>query len=125
MIVKVKSGKPYPGYMSNTYNDFDVFQGEVIPNPKWVASDSICLSTGLDFPAMRIIKKSTIVSLDENTYISDYREQPRAQTFSIKGSKGDLYCVTVEQNVWSCSCPGYTFRKDCKHIHESKKLQNR
>lgn len=123
MQVKVKSGKPYPGYMSNTYNDFDVFQGEVIPNPKWVSSDSICLSTGSNFPAMRVIKKSTIVSMDDNVYVSDYTEQPKAQTFKVMGSKGDLYCVTAEQGVWSCSCKGYEYRRNCGHINQAKKLQ--
>lgn len=121
MQVKVRAGKPYAGYMSNTYNDFDIFKGEIIPNPKWVASDSICLSTDDKFFPFRVIKKSTIVSLDQNTYISDYTEQAKPQTFKIKGSKGDVYSVTLNQGVWNCDCKGFSFRKDCKHVNESKK----
>ena len=125
MQIKVKAGKPYSGYISNTYNDFDLFEGTIVTNPKWVAPDSICLSTSDAFFPMRVIKKSTIVSMDENAYISDYIEQAKPQTFMINGSKNNFYSVTSDRGVWSCSCPGYTFRKDCKHVHEAKKLQNK
>ena len=63
--------------------------------------------------------------MDENAYISDYIEQAKPQTFMINGSKNNFYSVTSDRGVWSCSCPGYTFRKDCKHVHEAKKLQNK
>jgi hypothetical protein len=32
----------------------------------------------------------------------------------VKGSKGQTYYVNIEEK--SCSCPGYTFRGNCKHI---------
>ena len=124
MLVKVKAGKPHPGYMSTSYSDFDTFEGTIIPNPKWVHDDSICLSTGDEFFPMRVIKKSAIVSMDENAYISDYTEQAKPQTFKIAGSKGDVYCVTADKGVWTCDCKGFSFRKDCRHVGEAKKLQN-
>ena len=34
----------------------------------------------------------------------------------IQGSKGQVYYVDREDN--SCTCPGYTFRGDCKHLKE-------
>ena len=120
MIVKVKAGKPYPGYLSNTYSNIETYEGEIIPNPKWVHSDSICLSTGDEFFPMRIIKKSTIVSQDNNAYISDYKEEEKPRTFEVKGSKGDLYCVTVDTGVWTCDCKGFQFRRSCKHVGDAK-----
>ena len=34
----------------------------------------------------------------------------------VKGSKGQIYYVDTETKT--CTCPGYTFRGDCKHIKE-------
>ena len=37
---------------------------------------------------------------------------------SIKGATGD-YTVTLSENYGDrCTCPGYTFRKNCRHIEE-------
>jgi hypothetical protein len=35
---------------------------------------------------------------------------------AVQGSKGQIYYVNTEDN--SCTCPGYTFRGDCKHLKE-------
>jgi len=120
MQVKVRAGKPYVGYMSNTYNDFDIFKGEIIPNPKWVHSDSICLSTDDPFVAMRVIKKSDIISMDEKTYVSDYAKQSTMKTIAITGSKGDIYNVTQHDGHWSCDCKGFQYRRNCNHVGLAK-----
>ena len=35
---------------------------------------------------------------------------------AVKGSKGQIYYVDTETKT--CTCPGYTFRGDCKHVKE-------
>lgn len=39
----------------------------------------------------------------------------------VKGSKGDTYIVEKIDNAWSCSCAGFKFRGECKHIKEFDK----
>ena len=34
----------------------------------------------------------------------------------VAGSKGNVYYVDTETNT--CTCPGYTYRGDCKHVKE-------
>ena len=41
-------------------------------------------------------------------------------SWSVKGSKGNIYTVKLSQGVYSCSCPGYGFRRKCRHITEIK-----
>ena len=34
----------------------------------------------------------------------------------VVGSKGQTYIINLDENT--CTCPGYTFRGDCKHVKE-------
>ncbi len=39
----------------------------------------------------------------------------------IKSSNGkDSYTVTLINNRWNCTCTGFGFRRDCKHVREIK-----
>ena len=42
--------------------------------------------------------------------------------FTIKGSTGAAYTVTVRFKHWSCTCSGFGFRKRCKHVEQAKQL---
>jgi hypothetical protein len=42
-------------------------------------------------------------------------------TVKISNSKGtDSYVVTYQRGMWSCSCPGFGFRRKCKHVDQAK-----
>ena len=43
-------------------------------------------------------------------------EQPKKESVvvEVKGSKGNSYWVNVEEKT--CTCPGFTFRGNCKHV---------
>lgn len=55
-----------------------------------------------------------------NTYgwihTDQLKQVPRS--WVVKGSKGDEYTITEEENGLTCSCPGFVFRGKCKHIAE-------
>ena len=40
------------------------------------------------------------------------------ETWSVEGSRGSRYTVIRTKNSWTCSCPGFQFRKSCRHIKE-------
>lgn len=42
--------------------------------------------------------------------------EAKSELKEVKGSKGNSYFVNIEDK--SCTCPGFTFRGDCKHIKE-------
>jgi hypothetical protein len=43
-------------------------------------------------------------------------ESTAGKTWQIQGSKGDIYVVTLEENVYNCTCSGFQFRGTCRHI---------
>ena len=40
------------------------------------------------------------------------------KTWTVQGSRGSQYVVVRSKNSWSCTCPGFQFRKNCRHIKE-------
>ena len=45
-------------------------------------------------------------------------DQASAQTWKFTGSKGDVYTVEQVDHGHVCSCPGFQFRGQCRHITE-------
>lgn len=46
--------------------------------------------------------------------------EPEESRVRVEGSKGAVYWVDVQAQT--CTCPGFTFRGDCKHIKEHNEL---
>lgn len=52
--------------------------------------------------------------------IDDIANDP--DTFEVSGSKrGTKYLVNLEQGI--CTCPGFKFRGECKHLHMRKRAK--
>ncbi len=43
-------------------------------------------------------------------------QKKEPMVLEVKGSKGNSYFVNVEEKT--CTCPGFTFRGNCKHVAE-------
>lgn len=43
-------------------------------------------------------------------------DQVRSQKWEFIGSKGDTYVVQKIDDMLQCTCPGFTFRGECKHV---------
>ena len=43
-------------------------------------------------------------------------EEPEGRVWEVKGSKGDVYKVSELNGNYSCTCSGFKFRGDCKHV---------
>jgi hypothetical protein len=96
------------------------FVGELLVNPKHVADDCITLSRN-DFIPYRVIPKRDIISMDGEPAVTEPSTKS-TQTWNVSGSKGNPYIVTRSHNHWSCTCSGFSFRRDCKHIREKKNV---
>jgi len=45
-------------------------------------------------------------------------DQVKSQQWKFIGSKGDTYVVQKIEDMLQCTCPGFTFRGDCKHVKQ-------
>ena len=117
VTIRVRDPRNAAIFASGVVRQFNEYSGKILPNPKWVAQDAITLSTGISEFPFRIIERERIVGLGEAAPVA----APRSETFIVHGSKpGSTYTVTRDGSHWSCTCVGFGFRKDCKHVRECK-----
>jgi uncharacterized Zn finger protein len=50
-------------------------------------------------------------------------DEVKSEKWEFTGSKGDTYIVQKMDNMLKCSCPGFTFRGDCKHVKQVEEQQ--
>lgn len=115
--MKVKVHNPQfnrPGVWFFEQPEFFEYEG-IEMQAKWISPDQLAMSTGNPEWPMRIIQRGLIASIDNQPV--EQKEQS-VKTFSVRGSKGDSYTVTVGQGKMHCTCSGFQFRKSCKHIKE-------
>ena len=111
ITISVRSADRLTPKLINTYT------GKVLPNPRWVGPDCICLSTGQTQFPFRVIDLDRIIG----SGISNTTKRSDTETHIVAGTKpGSSYTVTRNGSHWSCTCVGFGFRKDCKHIRECK-----
>jgi hypothetical protein len=103
-----------PGIWMFEQPEFFEYEGDEV-QVKWLNPGELALSTGNpEFP-FRVIRRSQIVAINN---VATEKQDTAIKTFSVKGSKGDSYTVTVSSGKSHCTCSGFQFRKSCKHIKE-------
>lgn len=65
---------------------------------------------------VQLINIDSCVEMDGDAVV----EEARNETWTVDGSKGNVYTITVKDEYWTCSCLGFSFRRQCKHINERK-----
>ena len=103
---KVKSFLP-PTLITTPSGTYAVFGGNWISVPKTTTFEEVRNAWIPDRPATKkVVSKQNL-------------------TFNVSNSKGtDSYEVTYINGSWSCTCPGYGFRRKCRHIDQTKLKQN-
>ena len=59
-------------------------------------------------------RKFAINSVQFKTQLKE--PEPEGRVWTVKGSKGDEYKIIELNGNYSCSCSGFKFRGDCKHV---------
>lgn len=96
--------------------DYHEYEGEVINSYKWLTDRQFCLSGDNEWP-IRVINMDAVtdVQLVSGSFIKVNTDN---KVYTVDGSKGKKYTVTSNRSGWNCTCPGFQFRRQCKHISE-------
>lgn len=115
--MKVEVRNPLYGNRHVNQPRFHTYEGELVATPKWINYDAIALTTDNSKFRVRVIAKSDIISIDgsESKYVAPISSE---RTFTVAGSKGNSYTITVGSKGKSCTCIAFQYRKSCKHIAE-------
>lgn len=68
---------------------------------------------------IRIDVRGRKFRLNDVQFRTDLKEEePEGRVWTVKGSKGDEYKVSEYRGNLSCTCSGFRFRGDCKHVKD-------
>lgn len=94
--------------------------GTVVARPKWLQTNEIAITSPgyLDGIAVinlqRVAKLTDSLGQDIPVELADTTDKE----WTVLGSKGQTYRVVRRASAVKCSCPGFQFRGNCRHIHE-------
>lgn len=66
------------------------------------------------------LDRITEIKYSDGTVPTKETVKDDVRTWVVEGSKGSQYTVVRTKNLWTCTCPGYQFRKSCRHVTELK-----
>lgn len=115
VVVKYRQGN----CMIPPQPNFHVFEGTIVSKYKWLSDRQFCM-TGDDAMKIRVIDMSLVQDIE--LLSGDFATVDTGmQVFEVEGSKGKKYIVSKDSKGWDCTCPGFQFRKSCKHVTELSK----
>lgn len=117
--------KPTEGSKVQVVTDFAPFYvstkttktGTVIRSEKYDSPDSFRILTNDTVFPVSVVPLRYVKSLIYATGEPVATREDTDLTVKVKSSKGDkTYTVTKLSGRYSCDCPGFQFRKTCKHV---------
>jgi hypothetical protein len=97
--------------------EYRMYSGVVV-REKWFDADEIGItSDSLNIPFRRI-KRHNIVEVNNSPVEYVIPAVEKRIEMRVSGSKGAVYTVVKENGKAHCTCPGFGFRRTCKHIQE-------
>lgn len=115
-IVKVRTRYSQGPRMIPPQPDHTIYEGKVLSPYKWLNDRQFCISGDDNWP-IRVISMDLVEDID--LLSGEFKTiDTGVKTYEVAGSKGNKYIVTRNSKGWSCTCAGFQFRKQCKHVSE-------
>jgi hypothetical protein len=112
----------FPSYVIGTATvNKSTITGVVEKATKFTPQNFVRITTDFDSPVrVREIPLERITNIEhaDGSVAQKNKIQDDTKTWTVEGSRGSKYVVAHTKNSWSCSCPGFQFRKTCRHIKE-------
>ena len=123
----VKVTTRYPNYVIGRGPwDDKTTTGKVVPIPSYwkdEVGNTFAIETGLEYHPISLVYMHRVIDLSiiQGKALS-WIELSKSLTIkaTVAGSKGNVYNVVSSGGKWSCTCTGFEFRNQCKHIAQVK-----
>lgn len=97
------------------------YTARVLEPEKWYRPEEFKVSCDNGRMPFRTINLNNVVEMNIDGV--ETTENGATKTVQIEGSKGKTYWVSVNNGTpVSCTCPGFSFRRQCRHLHEAVDL---
>lgn len=110
----------FPSYViGSTTVSKTTITGIVEKATKFTPPNFVRLVTDFDSPVrVREIPLERIINVEyaDGRRADKTQINKREKIYTVEGSRGSKYVVVNSDNSWSCTCPGFQFRRSCKHI---------
>ena len=110
----------FPSYVLTSPNgNKTTITGIVEKATKFTPPNFVRIVTDFDSPVrVREIPLERIINVEyaDGRIASKHNLIDDTRTWTVEGSKGSKYVVVRAKNSWSCTCPGFQFRRSCRHI---------
>jgi hypothetical protein len=101
------------------------YRGTVLNPFNWIGPDDFCLSTDIAESPVRILDSKLILNLRHldgtEAAVDVPTNKPKVRVWTIEGSKGNVYTVTLNGDKFVCDCVAGKFGRHCKHVDQAKK----
>lgn len=101
-----------------------VWDSPGVPNHVYVFNDSMSKAIAYVRAGTKEVfkfKKPLSIDTRGRTFVDlDDAEPdlPESDVIEVQGSKGAKYFLSKPEGSWVCTCPGFTFRGNCRHLAE-------
>lgn len=104
-----------------------MFMGTIVNIPSYWSQhkdvDTLAIETGNPQHPISLINLERIVDVEYikgSSKLATKVSNPVIITVTVAGSKGKVYNVESRDGKWTCTCTGFEFRNQCKHINQVK-----
>ena len=114
--VRVRVRNPFAARQIPPQPEITEYAGRVLDPYRWLTDREFCM-TGDDAWPIRVMNLSLI---EDIKFVSGTGQviDTSTQSWQVSGSRGNTYTVNRTRSSWTCTCPGFQFRKSCRHISE-------
>ena len=116
----------YPSNVAGREWDDRTYAGRVDPVPQYWKNEvgnTFAVETGRSYHPISLIYTQRVIDLKilEGKALNqtDFSKLLTIEC-TVAGSKGNVYNVVSRGGKWSCTCTGFEFRNQCKHIAQVK-----
>ena len=117
--VTVKTQYYMPSFHRETRYDTEEITGTILIDFKWLQPNQFVISNPRNPKGVSVVSLTHVIDLkDSKGKTATVKIDPDYCQWTVEGSKGNTYLVIRQKGLYNCTCPGYTYRKTCRHIAE-------